>query len=200
MVKISGIGEFKLSGPWRSRGYLPHFDGEQIPQFVTWRLADTLPKKILDRYKQQLEAGRIDIIEYHELVEDHLDRCEGHSSLRLPEIAALVEENLIKFDGIKYRLHAWAIMPNHGHVLLTPELGVTLASIMHSAKSYTANRANRFLNRTGSFWAREYFDRYIRDGRHFSNTLRYIHQNPVKAGLCSYAEDWPFSSARFLKR
>jgi len=198
MVKISGIGEFKLSGSWRSRGYLPHFDGEQIPQFVTWRLANTLPKKILDRYKQQLERGVINDIEYFKLIENHLDQSQGQSFLRLPEIASMIEENLLKFDGIKYKLHAWVIMPNHGHVLLTPEIGITLASIMHSAKSYTANQANKFLNRTGSFWAREYFDRYIRDGRHFTNTLKYIHQNPVKVGLCSQAKDWRFSSARFL--
>jgi hypothetical protein len=66
-------------------------------------------------------------------------------------------------------------------------------------KSYTANRANALLSRSGPFWAREYFDRYIRNGEHFTNTVAYIHNNPVKAKLCSDPSDWPFSSAHFLK-
>jgi REP element-mobilizing transposase RayT len=77
--------------------------------------------------------------------------------------------------------------------------GHKLSSIMHSIKSYTANQANRILDRSGDFWATEYFDRYIRDGKHFSSTVAYIHNNPVKAGLCALAADWPFSSARFMK-
>jgi REP element-mobilizing transposase RayT len=199
MTTTTSKGSFKLSGPWYSRGYLPHFDGESIPQFVTWRLADTLPKRVLESYQAQLKQGSISDVEYYELVERYLDRSHGRSFLRIPAIGGMIQENLIKFDGVKYKLHAWVIMPNHGHVLLTPEVGVTLSSIMHSAKSYTANRANELLNRSGSFWAREYFDRHIRNSRHFTNTLKYIHDNPVKARLCSNVRDWPFSSARFLE-
>jgi REP element-mobilizing transposase RayT len=55
--------------------------------------------------------------------------------------------------------------------------------------------ANQILGRTGQFGFREYFDRYIRDERHFANAVQYIHENPVKAGLVENPEDWPFSSA-----
>ena len=192
-------GEYKLAGPWRSRGYLPHFDGEQIPQFITFRLAGTLPKTVLDSYRRKLEQRLISEIEFHELVDVYLDRNTGAAYLGSATVASIVEENLLHFDDVKYKLHAWVVMPNHGHVMLTPKSSNSLSSIMHSMKSYTANRANELLSRSGPFWAREYFDRYIRNGQHFANTIAYIHNNPVKARLCSDPFDWPFSSARFLQ-
>jgi REP element-mobilizing transposase RayT len=191
-------GGFKLDGPWQSRGYLPHFDGQTTTQFVTYRLADTLPKNLLDSYKRQLDRGSISESEYHDLIDAYLDGSSGEAFLRLAEIADMIEENLLRFDDAKYKLHAWVIMPNHIHILFTPVNGYKLSLIMHSIKSYTANRANELLGRSGNFWAREYFDRYIRDGRHYSNTVAYIHNNPVVAGLCSAAGDWAFSSARFM--
>ena len=66
---------------------------------------------------------------------------------------------------------------------------------MHSLKSYTGLKANRMLGRTGEFWMEDYFDRYIRDGAHYEKTIRYIENNPVKAGLCSRPEEWRCSSA-----
>ena len=53
------------------------------------------------------------------------------------------------------------------------------------------------LRRSGQFWFEEYFDRYIRDAKHFAATVRYIENNPAKAKLCARPEDWPFSSASF---
>jgi REP element-mobilizing transposase RayT len=191
-------GGFKLAEQWHSRGYLPHFDGELSPQFVTYRLAGTLPTKVLDSYKRKLDQGAISEIEYHDLIDAYLDDGTHETFLRLAEIAGLIEENLLRFDDMKYKLHAWVVMPNHVHVLFTPINGHKLSSIMHSIKSYTANRANQLLQRSDVFWATEYFDRYIRDGKHFSNTVAYIHNNPVKARLCRTAADWPFSSARFF--
>jgi REP element-mobilizing transposase RayT len=100
----------------------------------------------------------------------------------------------------KYLLSAWVVMPNHVHLITTPLPGKRLASIMQSLKSFTANEANKILKRTGTFWMPDYFDRYIRNGRHFSAAVAYVETNPVKAGLCSRAEDWPFSSAWFRAR
>ena len=88
-------------------------------------------------------------------------------------------------------------MPNHGHLLLDPLAGNSLSDIMHSIKSYTAHEANRILNRKGQVWAKEYFDRYIRDWRHFASTITYIENNPVKARLCDSPEKWPYGSAYF---
>jgi REP element-mobilizing transposase RayT len=88
-------------------------------------------------------------------------------------------------------------MPNHSHFLLTRFEDWKLEHIMHTHKSYTAHEANKLLSRTGKLWMDEYFDRYIRNAEHFRNTVRYIENNPVKAGLCKNPSDWPFSSAWF---
>ena len=78
-------------------------------------------------------------------------------------------------------------------------MGHSLVEIMHSLKSYTASEANKMLGRRGRFWQKEYFDRYIRNARHFAKVVANIENNPVRARLCEKAEDWPFSSASFRK-
>jgi REP element-mobilizing transposase RayT len=70
-----------------------------------------------------------------------------------------------------------------------------LADIMHSIKSYTAQEINRILGRKGRFWFEDYFDRYIRNAKHFENAVSYIENNPVRAGLCASACEWRFGSA-----
>jgi REP element-mobilizing transposase RayT len=107
----------------------------------------------------------------------------------------MVEDALLYFDGERYRTIAWVIMPNHVHVLIETMEGYPVGQVVHSWKSYTAKQANQMLGRSGRFWFREYFDRYVRDERHFANAVQYIHDNPVKAGLAPTPEDWPFSSA-----
>jgi len=109
----------------------------------------------------------------------------------------MVQESLLHFDDQRYRLSAWALMPNHAHMLLTPHASWSLSTIMKSLKSYTSHEANKILGRSGQFWMEDYFDRYIRDTKHFANAIAYVENNPVKAGLCIRPEDWPFSSAGF---
>ena len=107
----------------------------------------------------------------------------------------MIEENLLRFDGEKYILLHWVIMSNHIHLLLRTLAENSLASVMHSIKSYTANQANKILGRTGPFWSIEYYDRYIRSAAHYGNVVSYIHRNPIKAGLCDVAKDWHFGCA-----
>ena len=104
----------------------------------------------------------------------------------------MVSDALWHFDGERYRLHAWCVMPNHVHVVVTPLAGRTLSSIVHSWKSFTATEANQHLGRRGSFWMQEYFDRAIRDEHHFRSAVEYVEHNPVNAGLCEAPEDWPW--------
>jgi REP element-mobilizing transposase RayT len=99
------------------------------------------------------------------------------------------------FNGERYILAAWVVMPNHGHILLKPLPGFSLTSIMKGLKGNTANQANKFLGRKGRFWHPDYFDRYIRDETHFRKTVRYIENNPVKAGLVETPDQWEYSSA-----
>jgi len=134
-------------------------------------------------------------LERRKRIEAALDAGYGKCHMNRPDIATLVENALLHFDGTRYRLHAWVIMPNHVHVLATPLHGNSLSAIVHSWKSYTAKEANRILGREGAFWLEEYFDRVIRDEIHYGKVVEYIEQNPVKAGLCSEATEWKFSSA-----
>lgn len=180
---------------WYGRGYLPHFDGGGIVQFITFRTYDSLPRKVLDRWRVELEREMITEPEYRRKIERYLDGSAGRCRLRDERIAGMVEGTLLHFDSRKYKLIAYVVMPNHVHLLLRPLENTPLSAIMHSIKSYTAHRANAMLGRTGSFWSREYFDRFIRDHDHLLKTIDYIHNNPVKAGLCRRPADWRFSSA-----
>ncbi len=158
---------------WHSRGYLPHFDGGEIPQFITFRLADSMPQALLDRWQQELGSEQnIDIdAALRKRIELFLDQGYGECLLRDPRIAASVQNSLLFFDGERYRLTAWVIMPNHAHMLMIPCADHELSSILHSLKSYTANEANKLAGRTGQFWQPESFDRWIRDADHFANVI-----------------------------
>ncbi|MFL6374536.1 MAG: REP-associated tyrosine transposase [Pyrinomonadaceae bacterium] len=128
-------------------------------------------------------------------IEGYVDSGYGSCFLRDRRVAAIVRDTLLFHHNTKYILHAWVIMPNHAHILAQPLKGVHLPKLVHSIKSYSAQKANEVLSRTGKFWQHDFFDRYIRSTRHFSAVLRYIHNNPVKAGLCTRPEEWEFSSA-----
>jgi REP element-mobilizing transposase RayT len=184
---------------WYTRGYLPHFDGRAIPQFVTLRLADSIPLKVLERWQRQLtdlseEEARIVL---QRRIEKYLDQGYGQCHLRDFNVATMVQESLLKFDDVRYNLFSWVIMPNHSHSLFTRFEDWDLWQLLKDHKSYTAHKANKMLERKGQFWMEDYFDRYIRDDEHFRNTVKYIENNPVKAGLCQRPSDWPFSSACF---
>ena len=186
---------------WHDRGYLPHFDGGQIAQTVTFRLADSLPKKVLTQ--MELELSHLKIreadIERRKRIEDYLDKGQGSAWMKQPEVARVGENALLYFNGARYKMPASVVMPNHVHALLIPLEPFLLEDIVHSWKSFTANEPNRFLKRTGEFWQAEYFDRHIRNARHYFAAVDYIEQNPVKAGLCQRPQDWPFSSARIRR-
>ena len=187
---------------WRSRGYLPHFDGSGIVQAVTFRLFDALPASVLSKWEKELAAlpEKDREMQLSARIADYLDAGHGRCWLRRPEIAGIVEDTLLFFDGERYRLLAWCIMPNHVHVVFDMLKDGSLPEILKSWKGFSAREANLVLGRSGTFWQREYFDRFVRDGPHFENAVRYVEANPVKAGLATKPEDWPFSSARHPRR
>ncbi|TWT03969.1 transposase [Reyranella sp. CPCC 100927] len=172
---------------WHSRGYLPHFDAANVIQSVIFRLADSLPSYVLDQAPDP--RGR------RKMADATLDAGMGACALREARVAGLVQAALLYFDGGRYRMLAWCIMPNHVHALIEPLEGNGLSAIVQSWKSFTAKRANAILEREGSFWAPDYFDRYIRDQGHFETSIHYIEHNPVKAGLAHDADEWLWSSA-----
>ncbi len=174
---------------WHSRGYLPHFDSPEIVQFVTFRLADSLPKSVIAALQPRTTTV--------ERFDGELDNGLGACWLRQPEIAVLVQDALFNFDNDRYRLLAWCLMPNHVHVVIEILGDCSLSKIVGSWKSFTARRANEWLRREGPFWHADYFDRFMRNEEHFARTVEYVEQNPVKAGLVSEAKDWFWSSASY---
>ena len=183
---------------WYSREYLPHFDGGETPQMVTFNLNDALPQRLLQEWSNALahRPKREVDLEMRKRIQVYLDRGAGSAWMKDPRIAKTVQDSRLFFDGTRYRLHAWVVMPNHVHALPAPRAGWELEDILHSWKSYTANESNKLLGRKGEFWQTETYDRFIRDEKHYHNAIAYIENNPVKAGLCKRPGDWPWSSAR----
>jgi len=130
-----------------------------------------------------------------QFLEDYEDAGHGACFLKIPEVAKIVADNLLHFDGKRYRLLEWCIMPNHVHILIEQFGEHRLQDILDSWKSYTATKANAFLKRKGEFWMRGYRDRYVRDAKHLASVRAYIRMNPVKAGLVKTPESWRWSSA-----
>jgi len=197
-IKATLRKELRDAG-WHSRGYLPHFDGGEIAQTITFRLADSLPQTVLQIWKRELERAahhNLDSV-LRKRIERYLDQGYGNCSLRNHRVATIVQDSLLHFDGERYRLSAWVVMPNHVHVLLTPFASCSLSQIIKDMKSFTSHEANKVLGRRGQFWMEDYFHRYVRNRTHFASAITYIENNPVKARLCANPEDLPFSSARF---
>ena len=116
--------------------------------------------------------------------------------LKDAQAARIIEENWLHFDGDRYRLLAWVVMPNHVH-LLVEIWQVPQSDLVRDWKGYTAHRINRLLGTNGTLWQADYWDRYIRDEEHFRKAIRYIEANPVKAALVHAPAEWEWSSARF---
>jgi len=196
---------------WYSRGYLPHFDSPYVIQHITYRLADSLPQTVLEKMQAEAATVRDDNERKAELrrrIETYLDAGHGSCVLQQPEVAACIVETWHRFDGERYHLLEWVVMPNHCHVLIEPLERVPLGQIVLSWKNYTARFINRYKSRTGvrraqrawerpsPVWQRGYWDRFIRSERHFKTVEDYIVSNPVKAGLVAQPGDWPWGSAR----
>ncbi len=184
---------------WYSRGYLPHWDHPGMIQSLNFRLGDSLPLTVIEKWKNELalhsEGERS--VQLSRRIENYLDAGHGECWLRRSDIARMVEGALLHFDEQRYRLLAWCIMPNHVHALVETREGFPLAEVLHSWKSYTSHAANKLVKRTGEFWQREYLDRFVRNAEHYASVIAYIEENPVKAGLVKIKTDWPWSSAKF---
>ena len=204
---------------WHERGYLPHCDFPGLVQFVTFRLADSMPASRRGEWEHLLAIE--DLREKRTKLEEYLDRGMGECHLRDPGIAKLCEDALLFFHSERYELLAWCVMPNHVHVLVhvwqTP-----LSKMVQSWKRRIATQAEAYLLERRSptrrvstddtnaparraalqslRWEREYWDTFMRDAQQEKTAIRYIEANPMKAGLVRTAAEWRFGSARFRDR
>jgi len=184
---------------YHDRGYLPHIERRQI-QTISFRLYDSVPKKVIDKWKEQLsidkqtKASDPKMLHLRQLIYQYEDSGYGCCDLKDHRIASLVTEALKYGHTKNYNLIRWCIMPNHVHVIVEMINNGNLSDIVNRWKSYTAHKANKLLRRTGQFWMSEYFDRYIRDAKHMADAISYVDFNPVKANLVQRPEDWSWSS------
>ena len=183
----------------RRGAYLPHWTREAGWYSVTFRLWDSLPQHVIkswlferknilktaEQMKRPLsehEERRLAHL-HSERVERYLDNGYGSCFMKDDRIARLVQDALFHFDGARYSLAAWCIMPNHVHVVMqsfaerentggTPVPHSELPEILHSWKSFTAKEANRLLRRSGDFWQAEYYDHLIRNKADFRHAVR----------------------------
>jgi len=168
---------------------LPYWDTVGQAMFVTFRLHGSLPASRVFP-PERLRNGRAFA------AMDRLLDCDRSGPLFLsqPEVANLMVRAL--FDGERfrrYRLHAWVVMPNHIHLLVTPQ--VTARQWLGPLKGFTGHAANRLLGRSGAFWQDESYDHLVRDSQSFDRIRHYIEWNPVKAGLAGAPEEFAWSSA-----
>ena len=201
---------------WHERGYLPHCDFPGLVQFVTFRLADSMPALRRGEWEHLLLIE--DLREKRGKLEEYLDRGVGECHLRDSRIAKLCEDALRFFDNERYELLAWCVMPNHVHVLVhvwqvplwkmvaawKKRVGAQALDLLRKERRSPdrldgVGSANEPIGRSAlqSFWQREYWDTFMRDEDQERTAIRYIESNPVNAKLCRTAEDWSFSSARF---
>ena len=168
---------------------LPHWDVVGRPLFVTFRLHDSLPAG--RTFPPQSLPGKAFVV-----IDRLLDTARsGPLYLKQPEIAEVVTGALRdgerKFQ--RYELHAFTVMPNHVHLLVTPRVVPT--RWLGPIKGFTGFRANQILGRRGAFWQNESYDHLVRSDAEFQRIRRYIEVNPVKAGLVAAAEEFQWSSA-----
>jgi len=189
----------------RQRRHLPHWEQARRTYFVTFRLADSIPKAKLDVWREEKarwEASHPKPWSSHDWQvyrENFLDRIErwsdrgfGACPLKIPALRKIVVDALLFFaedpndtknHAPRYCLSDFVVMPNHVHLLVTPLPDWKLSQLLHSWKSFTAHGVNKALDRSGCLWMDERFDHLVRDRSFLTKYQRYIAENPIKANL-----------------
>ena len=180
----------------KCRGELPHLYKPGCTYFVTFRLFDAVipsPNRIDDLAQYGIEIDD----DPDALLRDYDPPITlGSCLLGRPEAAETVNGALSHFDGDRYELISWCVMPNHVHVIFTPGISYTCDKILHSWKSFTAHAINRALHRIGRVWERESFDHLVRSPAALERFVAYTQMNPVKAGLCTSPDEWPYTGVK----
>ena len=195
-----------------TEGKLPHWYQPGVTYFITWRTDDSIPRDVIDLWLRRRDdwlrrhgidpsqprwSARLDELpdrqqqEFHNTFSreflEYLDRGHGACVLARPDLAAIVADSLRHFDGQRYLLGDFVVMPNHVH-LLTCLLGATgVEEQCYSWKKYMATKINRALGQRGRFWHEESFDHLVRNPDQFDRLRHYIADNPKAAGLSAGA-------------
>ncbi len=205
-----GINKYRYK-----RRDLPHWDIPGQRQALTYRLWDSIPQSEVRRIEKIASNVKWDMKDYtlRRLTEECLHHGYGCGLLKYPEIAKIVLQSWLEFEGKAYDLYEWVIMPNHVHLLFRPYPGYSLPDIVKSWKSNSSpiiRQSDVYRQATQNYpddlkqsvWNIDFFDRSIRSNSHFANVKKYIHNNPVglqwNGKTIEKPEDWAFSSASNL--
>jgi type I restriction enzyme R subunit len=187
---------------------LPHWSQAGTVCFITWRTADSIPQSVLNRWhgdreswlrKNGIEPGNSDwksrlrelspelrsefVRTFSRRWHRYLDSGMGDCVLRQSELSLIVADALKKFDGDRYELTDFVVMPNHVHLIAAFRDEAGMLSQCEAWKHYTARTINRELGKSGTFWQQDGFDHLIRSDDYFQAFRRYIAENGTKAGL-----------------
>ena len=200
LLELSPAYTVRVFNPYEeirfTENLLPHWQQAGAVYFITFRLADALPARLLAQWEDErttwlrfhpkpwtLETED----EYHKrfsgAVDHWLDAGHGSCLLRQIDCAKIIDDALRHFDGNRLALISSVVMPNHVHVLLVQNPEYPLEDLLRSWKTFSARAINEVHKRSGTLWQRSYFDRLVRDEKHFRNCVRYIRKNPEKAHL-----------------
>ena len=185
----------------------PHWSQAGAIAFITFRTADSIPKEVLDRWERE----KADWLHRHNIAtdqhwskilpeldeklrhafakhfnrcrEDFLDNCHGACVLKQPALAKIVADSLLHFDGDRYRMGDFVVMPNHAHLLAAFASEESMLTQCDSWMHYTAFQINKQLGRKGKFWQQEPFDHLVRSLQQYEYLRKYIRENGSKAGL-----------------
>jgi REP element-mobilizing transposase RayT len=178
--------------------HLPHWRQDGATYFVTFRQADSLPQNKLHELEEMRRdwerrnpkphsSAALEELARHmnQRIERWLDQGLGSCVLKDLALAEFVTSAMHHFDGQRYELGAYVVMPNHVHAVARPMQRETqpLETILKSWKQYSSKNINPRIRSQDSLWQEESFDRIIRDEEHLDKCLQYIGRNPQKAGL-----------------
>jgi REP element-mobilizing transposase RayT len=204
---------------------LPHWSQAGTVCFITWRTFDSIPASVMRRWYADRDdwlwrhGVNAKAVDWRAQLEDldqrlrgefartfserwhrQLDACYGSCHLRQPELSQIVSESLLKFDGERYELTDFVVMPNHIHLLAAFADESAMLKQCEGWKHYQAVRINRAIGRSGRFWQQDGFDHLVRSVEQFEALRRYVALNPTEARLkegeyCHYSKSGPHRSA-----
>lgn len=181
------------------RRNLPHLHYNEGDYFVTFRLKDSLPLKLIEELRNSLEKDQAELsVKEKKLFKKYDDLLDsgkyGENYLLNKKVASIVKEATGKYENKLYQVICYCIMPNHVHIVFTIlDTGKALSDIMKLIKGSSAISINKLLNRKGNLWQAESFDRLIREEKEMYNIVKYVLLNPVKANLVSDWKDWEYA-------
>lgn len=187
--------------------FRPHWSQAGAVVFITFRTHDSIPRTVLQQWEREKQewlmlhghdaAKHWSVVvptlsekdcadfhrQFHRCREDFLDTCHGRCLLRRPELAWIVADALLSFDGERYRIGDFVVMPTHVHLLAAFAAAEAMKEQCDSWLHYTARQINRAMGKKGKFWQQEPFDHLVRSEEQYEYLRHYIADNPCKARL-----------------